>query len=187
MRLIVGMTGASGAIYGIRLLEVLSKMDDVETHLIISEPGAMIIKHETDYQPSDVAKLADYVHDINNIAASVASGSFQTNGMVIIPCTAKTLSSLANSYGDNLLTRVGDVVLKERKRLVIVFRETPLHIGHLRNMLQLTEMGAIIVPPVPGFYLKPKAIDDLVLQTVARVLDLVGIEHSVSSRWTGMD
>ena len=186
MVLIVGITGASGVIYGIRLLEVLSKKKEIETHLVISEMGEINIRCETDWKIEDVKALADFSYDIKIIGAQLASGSFKTEGMIVAPCSMKTLSALANSYADNLLTRSADVVLKERKKLVLLVRETPLHIGHLRNMERLTEMGAIIMPPVPAFYHKPKTIQDIIDHTIGKVLDLFNIEHNLFQRWTGL-
>ena len=186
MVLIIGITGATGAIYGIRLLEVLSKIKAVETHVIISKSGEETIKYETDYEPNDVRALANFAYEIDDIGASLSSGSFKRDGMIIAPCTIKTMSALANSYAENLIIRAGDVTLKERKPLVLVVRETPLHLGHLRSMVQLTEMGAIIFPPVPSFYNKPKAIDDIINSTIGRVLDLFNIEHNLSYRWSGL-
>ena len=186
MLLIVGITGASGAIYGVRLLEVLSTSKEVETHLIISEAGAEIIKHETDWGLKKVRALADVCYDVSDIGSRLASGSFKRDGMVIAPCSMKTLSALANSYTDNLITRSADITLKERKRLVLLARETPLHLGHLRNMVKLTEMGAVIFPPVPAFYHKPQTIRDLVDHTIGRVLDIFGIEHNLFERWSGL-
>lgn len=185
MVIIVAITGASGAIYGIRLLETLKKTSDIETHLIISEAGKRTIEYETNYKVADVEKLASFCHDINNIGAAPASGSFRRDGMVVIPCTVKTMGALAHSYGENLVVRSADVTLKERKRLVLVVRETPLHLGHLRSMVQLTEMGAVILPPVTNFYSKPKSIDDLVNHIVGRTLDLLGINHELIKRWKG--
>ncbi len=186
MVLIIGISGASGAIYGIRLLEVLSETPGIETHLVISKHGEETIKHETGYEVSDVRALASFAYEIDDVGACLASGSFKRDGMIIAPCTIKTMSALANSYLENLLIRAGDVTLKERKRLVLMVRETPLHLGHLRGMAQLTEMGAVIFPPVPSFYDKPKVIDDMVNNTVGRVLDLFNIEHSLSCRWSGL-
>jgi 4-hydroxy-3-polyprenylbenzoate decarboxylase len=188
MRIVVGISGSTGAIYGIRLLQVLQQHPEVETHAVISNPAKQNIALETDYTVAQVEALAHKVYRINDIAASIASGSFKTNGMVIIPCSMKTLSGIANSYNDNLLVRAADVTLKERRRLVLVARETPLHLGHLRLMTQVTEMGAILMPPMPAFYNKPKTIDDIVNQTVGRVLDLLGIEHeSLFKRWAGVE
>jgi polyprenyl P-hydroxybenzoate/phenylacrylic acid decarboxylase-like protein len=186
MLLIIGITGASGAIYGIRLLEVLSVSKEVETHLIISEAGEKMIRHETDWDLERVKKLADICYDINDIGAELSSGSFKRDGMVIAPCSMKTLSSLANSYADNLISRAADTTLKERKRLVLLAREAPLHLGHLRNMVKLTEMGAVVFPPVPAFYHKPETIQDLVDHTIGRVLDMFDIEHNLFTRWTGL-
>ena len=186
MLLIIGITGASGAIYGIRLLEVLSKTKDVESHLIISETGAQIIKYETDWPLERVKALADVCYNVDDIGARLASGSFKRDGMIIAPCSMKTLSALANSYTDNLITRAADTVLKERKRLVLLARETPLHLGHLRNAVKLTEMGAVIFPPIPAFYHKPKTINDLIDHSVGKVLDLFDIQHSLFTRWSGL-
>jgi len=186
MLLIVGITGASGAMYGIRLLEVLSTSKEVETHLIISEAGEKMIRHETDWQPEKVRALADVCHDVNDIGAELSSGSFKRDGMVIAPCSMKTLSALANSYADNLISRSADTTLKERKRLVLLVRETPLHLGHLRNMVKLTEMGAVVFPPVPAFYNKPQTIQDLIDHTIGRVLDMFDIEHNLFARWPGL-
>lgn len=185
MVLIVGITGASGVIYGIRLLEVLSSQNNVETHLIISEAAEINIRHETDWKIEDVKALADFPYDITDIGARLASGSFKTAGMIVAPCSVKTMSALANSYDENLLIRAGDVTLKERRKLVLLVRETPLHLGHIRNMERLTEMGAIIFPPVPAFYHGPKTIQDIIDHTVGKVLDIFGIEHDLFQRWSG--
>jgi 4-hydroxy-3-polyprenylbenzoate decarboxylase len=184
--MIVGITGASGAIYGIRLLEVLSSIKDVETHLIISEAAEAIIKYETGKRIEDVRALASFSYDIRDMAAQIASGSFKTDGMIVVPCTVKTMSALANSYSENLLVRVGDVTIKERRKLLLLVRETPLHLGHIRNMERLCEMGAIIMPPVPAFYHKPQTIQDIVDHTVGKMLDLFGIEHTLFQRWSGI-
>lgn len=186
MVLIIGITGASGVIYGIRLLEVLSTRKDVETHLIISEAGKINIKYETSWKIEDVKALADFSYDIHDMGAQLASGSFKSDGMIVIPCTMKTMSALANSYSDNLLTRAGDVALKERRKLILVVRETPLHLGHIRNMERLSEMGAIILPPVPSFYHRPKTIQDIIDHTLGKVLDILGIEHNLFPRWPGL-
>jgi 4-hydroxy-3-polyprenylbenzoate decarboxylase len=183
-RLIVGISGASAAIYGIRLLEVLRETD-VETHLVISSAAKKIILMETDFKVKEVEALADHVYDIDDIGAAIASGSFKTDGMVIIPCSMKSLSAIANSYGANLLLRAADVTLKERRRLVAVVRETPLHRGHLQLMLRLTDMGAILFPPLPAFYHRPKTVEDIVDHTVGRVLDLFGVDHALFERWSG--
>ncbi|HEX7593319.1 MAG TPA: UbiX family flavin prenyltransferase [Anaerolineae bacterium] len=186
MRIVVGISGSTGAIYGIRLLEVLAKHPDIETHLVMSNPAKQTIVLETDYTVEQVEAMAHYVHRINDIAASISSGSFKTEGMAVIPCSIKTLSAIAHSYNDNLLVRAADVTLKERRRLVLVVRETPLHLGHLRLMAQVAELGAIVAPPMPAFYNKPKTIDDIVNQTVGRVLDLLEIKiDDLFTRWTG--
>jgi len=184
--LIVGITGASGAVYGIRLLEVLSSIENVETHLIISEPAEAIIRYETGRSIEDVEQLANFSYDIRDFGAQIASGSFKTDGMIVAPCTVKTMSAIANSYSENLLIRVSDVTLKERRQLLLLVRETPLHLGHLRNMERLCEMGAIIMPPSPAFYHKPQAIQDIVDHTVGKMLDLFGIVHTLFQRWLGI-
>ena len=181
-RIVVGISGASGVTYGVRLLNVL-KETDYETHLIISKSGELNIKIETDYDPADVKAMADYVYDHKNVAASLASGSFLTAGMVVVPCTIKTLSGIANSYNENLLVRAADVTLKERRKLVLVVRETPLHKGHLRLMTMAADMGAHILPPVPSFYHMPKTIDDIIDQTIGKIFDFMGIEHDLFRRW----
>jgi 4-hydroxy-3-polyprenylbenzoate decarboxylase len=187
MVLIIGITGATGVIYGVRLLEVLSAMDDIETHLIISEAGGMNIRHETDRKIEDVKRLASFSYDIKDIGAPLASGSFLRDGMIIAPCTIKTMSALANSYTENLLLRAGDVTLKERKKLVLLVREAPLHLGHIRNMERLCEMGAIIMPPMPAFYYKPKTIQDIIDHTIGKTLDILGIKHDLLQRWSGFE
>ncbi len=184
--LIVGITGASGAVYGMRLLEVLSSTKNVETHLIVSEPAEAIIKYETGKSIQEVRKLASFSYDIRDIGARISSGSFKTDGMIVAPCTVKTMSAIANSYSENLLIRVGDVTLKERRQLLLLVRETPLHLGHLRNMERLCEMGAIIMPPAPAFYHKPQTIEDIIDHTVGKMLDIFGIEHTLFKRWPGM-
>ncbi len=186
MVLIIGITGATGVVYGIRLLEVLSSINDIETHLIISEAGEMNIEGETDRKVEDIKKLASFSYDIRDVGARLASGSFQRDGMIIAPCTVKTMSALANSYTENLLIRSGDVTLKERKKLVLLVRETPLHIGHIRNMEKLCEMGAIIMPPVPAFYHKPKTIQDIIDHTIGKTLDMFDIKHNLFQRWAGL-
>lgn len=184
-RLIVGISGSSAVIYGIRLLERLAKRDDVEVHLVISQAAKMTIGIETEYTAEQVEVLADVVHNSKNIGASIASGSFKTAGMVVVPCSMKTLSAIANSYADNLIVRAADVVLKERRRLVIVPRETPLHIGHCELMLKVSQMGAILCPPAPAFYTQPKTVDDIIDHSVARILDLFDIEDADTERWEG--
>jgi len=185
MKLIVGITGASGVIYGIRLLEVLSGVEGVETHLIITEASELNIKYETDWEVAQVRALADFSHDVRDLGAPVSSGSFPVDGMIVAPCSMKTLAALANSYAENLLLRAADVTLKERRKLVLLVRETPLNLAHLRNMEQLAEMGAVILPPVPAFYHHPRTIQDIVDYTIGKVLDLFGIEHDLFARWPG--
>ena len=186
-RLIVGLSGASGAIYGVRLLQVLRNVADVETHLVMSQAARQTLSLETDLTLRDVQALADVVHDARNIAASISSGSFKTAGMVILPCSIKTLSGIVNSYTDTLVTRAADVVLKERRPLVLCVRETPLHLGHLRLMTQAAELGAVIMPPVPAFYHRPQTVDDIINQTVNRVLDQFDIDlpEDLFTRWQG--
>jgi 4-hydroxy-3-polyprenylbenzoate decarboxylase len=181
-KLIVGISGATGAIYGIRLLEVLSK-SDVETHLVITEAAQETILMETSWKVEDIKSLAKVSYDINNLGADISSGSFLSEGMVIIPCSIKSLSGIANSFNENLLIRTADVTLKERRKLVLVVRETPLHLGHIELMLRASRMGAILLPPVPAFYFHPKTIDDLLNHTVGKVLDLFGINHHLFNRW----
>ncbi len=185
MVIIVGITGATGTVYGIRLLEVLAPMKDIETHLVISEAGKKTIAHETPQSIDDIRKLASYSYDIDDIEAPISSGSFFWDGMVVAPCTIKTMSALANSYSENLLVRAGDVTLKEHRKLVLMVRETPLHLGHLRNMARLSEMGAIIMPPMPAFYHRPQTIQDIVDHTVGKVLDIFNIKHNLFRRWSG--
>ncbi|NLS52225.1 UbiX family flavin prenyltransferase [Hafnia alvei] len=186
-RLIIGISGASGAIYGVRLLEVLQGVPDIETHLIMSNAARQTLALETDLQLRDVQNLADVVHDSRDIAASISSGSFKTAGMVILPCSMKTLSGIVHSYTDNLLTRAADVVLKEHRRLVLCVRETPLHLGHLRMMTTAAELGAIVMPPVPAFYHRPQTLQDIIDQTVNRVIDQFDIEmpEDLFTRWDG--
>lgn len=186
-RLIIGISGASGAIYGVRLLQVLREVSDVETHLILSQAARQTLALETDFSLREVQALADVVHDARDIAASISSGSFKTAGMVILPCSIKTLSGIVNSYTDTLVTRAADVVLKERRPLVLCVRETPLHLGHLRLMTQAAELGAVIMPPVPAFYHRPQTLDDVINQTVNRVLDQFDIDlpKDLFTRWQG--
>jgi 4-hydroxy-3-polyprenylbenzoate decarboxylase len=185
-RIIVALAGSSAPHYGVRLLEVLGAMADVETHAIVSAGAQQTIAYELGRDPVSVAELADVVHDERNLAASIASGTFITEGMVIAPCSIKTLSAVANSFNDNLLARAGDVCLKERRRLVLVVRETPLHAGHLRLMLRATEMGAVILPPVPAFYHLPSSLDEVIDHTVTKVLDQFGIDAGLVRRWEGI-
>lgn len=188
-RLIVGISGASGAIYGVRLLQVLRDVAEVETHLVMSQAARQTLSLETGYSLRDVQALANVVHDARDIAANISSGSFKTAGMVILPCSIKTLSGIVHSYTDGLLTRAADVVLKERRPLVLCVRETPLHLGHLRLMTQAAELGAVIMPPVPAFYHRPQSVMDIVDQTVNRVVDQFDIElpEDLFARWQGGD
>jgi flavin prenyltransferase len=186
-RLVIGISAASGVIYGIRLLEILRPLADIETHLVVSVAAAQTIGLETDYTLPQVTELADVVYRFNDIAAAISSGSFKTMGMVIVPCSMKTLAGVAHSFSDNLLLRAADVALKDRRRLVIVPRETPLHLGHLRLMTQVVELGAILAPPMPAFYHRPETAADIVDQTVNRILDLFDIElpQDLFTRWGG--
>lgn len=182
-RLIVGISGASGAIYGIRTLEVLRAIPEIETHLVITASARRTIIEETRYKVAEVEALAHVVHDQRDIGASLASGSFRTSGMLVAPCSVKTLSGIAHSYNDNLLTRAADVCLKERRTLVLLVRETPLHLGHLELMAQVARYGAIVLPPVPAFYHAPATIDDIVNQSVGKALDQFEIPHQLFRRW----
>jgi 4-hydroxy-3-polyprenylbenzoate decarboxylase len=184
-RLVVGLSGASGVIYGIRLLEVLKSVDEVETHLVLSNGAKLNISLETDWQLRDVEALADTVHSDQNLAASISSGSFQTDGMAVVPCSMKTLSGIVNSYADNLVVRAADVVLKEHRRLVLLPREMPLHVGHCRLLYEAAQMGAVIAPPMPAFYNDPQTVDDIINHSVGRVLDLFGIDSGIVKRWQG--
>jgi polyprenyl P-hydroxybenzoate/phenylacrylic acid decarboxylase-like protein len=185
-RLIVAMTGATGAIYGIRILERLRAMGGWETHLIVSDAGLLNAWEDQQLKRRDIEKLADIVHPVRDVGATIASGSFITEGMVVAPCSMKTLAAVAHGFADNLITRAADVVLKERRRLVLVTREAPLNLAHLRNMVQVTEMGAVVFPPVPAFYSHARTIDGMVNHTVGRVLDLFGIQHETIARWQGV-
>lgn len=184
-RLIVGLTGASGAIYGIRALELLRAVEDIETHLIISRGARATIAYETDVSIDEVRESADVLHNDQNLGATISSGSFPTAGMLIAPCSVKTLSAVANCYTDTLIARAADVTLKERRPLVLLLRETPLHAGHIRLMMQATENGAIVMPPVPGFYTRPATVQDIVDQSLGRAFDLFGIDLGVVKRWNG--
>lgn len=181
-RLIIGITGSSGIIYGIRLLQALQSLP-IETHLIVSKAAQLTRAYETGFNKEELKELADVYHPCTDISASIASGSFKTLGMIIAPCSMKTLGEIAHSIAGNLITRAADVVLKERRRLVLMPRETPLHLGHLQNMVAITQMGGIICPPVPAFYNKPQSIDDLVNDSVGRVLDLFDLESGLVKRW----
>ena len=185
-RLIVAITGATGAIYGVRLLETLRRLSGVETHLLVSSAGWLNIQHELDLDKAAVHAFADVVHSVRDVGATIASGSFATGGMVVAPCSMRTLASIAHGLSDNLITRAADVVLKERRRLVLLVRETPLNLAHLRNMTAVTEMGGVIFPPMPAFYHRPASIDDMVDQTVARVIDLFALGAPLAAAWGGM-
>ena len=185
VRLIIGMSGASGVIYGIRLLQVLQQESDIETHLIMSDSAKLNIAVETDFSSKDVQAMADHVHSNKDIGATIASGSFRSDGMIIAPCSIKTLSAVANCYADSLLVRAADVMLKERRRLVLVPRETPLHTGHCEMLLRASQIGAILAPPMPAHYIKPQSVDDLVDHHVGRVLDLFDIDPGLVKRWQG--
>ncbi|MFO7738469.1 MAG: UbiX family flavin prenyltransferase [Desulfatiglandaceae bacterium] len=181
-RIVIGISGASGVIYGVRMLGLFKEMN-FETHLILSEAGKQNIEIETGHKAHEVAAMATYVYDNKDVSAALASGSFLIDGMVIVPCTIKTLSGIANSYSENLLIRAADVTLKEKRKLVLVVRETPLHKGHLRLMTMAAEMGAHILPPVPSFYHQPKTIDDIIDQTIGKIFDYLGITHDLFRRW----
>ncbi|MBC3812691.1 UbiX family flavin prenyltransferase [Undibacterium aquatile] len=185
-RLIIAITGATGSVYGVRLLQVLQANPDVETHLLISEAGVLNLHQELDMKRKDVETFADVVHHVRDVGASIASGSFQSDGMVIAPCSMKTLASVAHGMSDNLITRAADVVLKERRRLILMVRETPFNLAHLRNMTAVTEMGGIIFPPLPGFYHRPQSIQEMVDHTVGRVLDMFTLPHELTPRWQGL-
>ena len=186
-RIIVGISGASGAIYGVRLLQALRTLPSIETHAVISDAGWLNITHELGLERTHAPTLADVVHSIDHIGASIASGSFHASGMVVAPCSMRTLAAIAHGLADNLLTRAADVMLKERRRLILLARETPLHLVHLRNMTTVTEMGAIVCPPVPAFYQKPQTVDDIVQHSIARVLDLLGLEQTLAAPWMGLN
>ena len=185
-KLIVGISGSSGAIYGVRLVEVLSSVPDVETHVVVSRGAEATISYETGRDPARVHELADHVYGNSKVGAALASGTFVTDGMIVAPCSMKTLSSIANSYGSTLIARAADVCLKERRKLVLVTRETPLHLGHLRLMSSVTEAGAVVLPPVPGFYTRPESVQDIVDHTVTKILDQFGIEANLIERWAGV-
>lgn len=182
-RLIIGITGASGVIYGIRTLELLKASPEIETHLIMSPSAVRTMVEETDWKPDDVKALADRVYSYGDIGAAISSGSFKSSGMMIMPCSIKTLSGIANSYNDELIVRAADVCLKERRRVLLLLRETPLHAGHIALMDQVTRNGAIIMPPVPAFYHRPATLDDIINQTVGRALDLFDICPGIVKRW----
>ena len=185
-KIIIGITGASGAIYGIRLLEVLREQEDVETHLIISRSAQITIAAETEYKPEQIRELADVNHKFEDVAAACSSGSFKNDGMIIAPCSMRTLSEIATGVTSSLMSRSADVVLKEKRKLVLMVRETPLHAIHLENMARLSNMGAFIYPPVPAFYTKPKNLDEMVNHTIGRVLDIFDIDAGIVKRWEGL-
>lgn len=184
-RIIVAISGASGAVYGVRLLQALRDAPGIESHLVVSSAGWRNVQEEHGLQRADIETLADQVHDIANIGASIASGSFQCSGMVVAPCSMRTLAAIAHGLSDNLITRAADVLLKERRRLVLMVRESPLSLIHLRNMVSATEAGAIICPPMPAFYLRPQSVGDIVDFSVARALDLLDVPHTLAARWNG--
>jgi 4-hydroxy-3-polyprenylbenzoate decarboxylase len=181
----VGISGASGALYGVRLLQELRAVDGIESHLVVSDAGWRNVEEEQGLDRTAIEALAHQVHDVRNVGAAIASGSFLCAGMVIAPCSMRTLAAVAHGLSDNLITRAADVMLKERRRLVLMVRESPLNLAHLRNMVAVTEMGGIVCPPVPAFYLRPQTVADIVDQSVARVLDLLEIPHTLATRWTG--
>ncbi len=185
-RLIIAITGATGAVYGVRLLQHLRELPGIETHLLISDAGVLNLHQELQIHKRQVEALAHVVHNTRDIGASIASGSFQADGMIVAPCSMKTLAAVAHGYADNLITRAADVTLKERRRLLLMVRETPFNLAHLRNMTAVTEMGGIIFPPLPNFYHKPASIEEMVDHSLARVLDLFQVEHQLAPRWGGM-
>ena len=186
MKLVVGISGATGAIYGIRILEVLHNLK-VETHLVISDAGKRTIELETDYNIKAIENMASEVHNIRNIGASISSGSFKIDGMIIAPCSMKSLSAIANSYNENLLVRSADVTLKERRKLILMVRETPFHLGHLELMMRVAKIGGVILPPMPAYYNFPKTMDEIINQTVGKVLDQFHLEHNLFDRWEGAE
>ena len=186
-RVIIGISGASGVIYGIRMLEILKDIPDIETHLVITSGAKLNISLETDFEIKDIKGLANVVHNNRNLAASIASGSFQTEAMIVIPCSMRTLSGIATSYASNLIVRAADVVLKEKRKLIVVPRETPLHTGHCELLHKVSLMGAYIVPPNPAFYNHPESIDDIINHTVGRILDLIELDPEIVQRWQGVD
>lgn len=184
-RIVVGISGASGAIYGVRLLQALQEMAGIETHLVVSDAGWRNVEEEQGLDRTAIEALAHQVHDVRDVGAAIASGSFPCAGMVIAPCSMRTLAAVSLGLSDNLLTRAADVMLKERRRLVLMVRESPLNLAHLRNMVAVTEMGGIVCPPMPAFYLRPQTVADIVDQSVARVLDLLEVPHTLAARWVG--
>ena len=185
-RIIVAISGASGAIYGVRLLQLLGEVPQVETHLTVSAAGLLNLQHELDMSRQQIEKLADVVYPVHDVGAALASGSFQCHGMVVAPCSMRTLGSIAHGLSDNLITRASDVMLKERRRLILMVREAPLNLAHLRNMISVTEMGGVIFPPTPGFYQRPTSLAEMVDHTVSRVIDLLGLPQAHVPRWNGL-
>ncbi len=185
-RIVVAISGASGAVYGVRLLQVLRELGLVQTHLTVSDAALLNLQQELDMSRFQVEALADVVHPVHDVGAAIASGSFQCDGMVVAPCSMRTLAAVAHGLSDNLITRAADVILKERRRLILMVRETPLNLAHLRNMTSVTEMGGIIFPPLPGFYHRPQTVAELVDHTVSRVLDLLGLPQPQAPRWGGL-
>ncbi len=185
-RLIVAITGASGVSYGVRLLQVLSEMPNIKIHLVVSDSGVLNLQHELDMNLTQLAGLAEVTHHINNIGATIASGSFESDGMVVAPCSMRTLAAVAHGLSDNLITRAADVMLKERRRLILMVRETPFNLAHLRNMTSVTEMGGIIYPPLPCFYHRPQTVAEIINHTVSRVISLLGIEDTKALHWEGL-
>ena len=185
-RIIVAISGASGAIYGVRLLQLLGEVPQVETHLTVSAAGSLNLQHELDMSRQQIEKLADVVYPVHDVGAALASGSFQCHGMVVAPCSMRTLGSIAHGLSDNLITRASDVMLKERRRLILMVREAPLNLAHLRNMISVTEMGGVIFPPTPGFYQRPTSLAEMVDHTVSRVIDLLGLPQAHVPRWNGL-
>ena len=185
-RLIIAITGASGAAYGVRLLQVLRAISGIETHLVISAAGKLNLRHELDANIADIETLADVVHAVSDVSAAIASGSFRSAGMVIAPCSMRTLAAVAHGLSDNLITRAADVTLKERRRLILMVREAPLNLAHLRNMTSVTEMGGIIYPPSPALYHRPQSIAEMIDHSISRVIDLLGFPHTLASQWQGL-
>jgi 4-hydroxy-3-polyprenylbenzoate decarboxylase len=185
-RLIVAITGATGAAYGVRLLQVLRETPDIETHLVVSDAGLLNLQQELSMNRTQLEALAHVAYLVHDVGATIASGSFQSDGMVVAPCSMRTLAAVAHGLSDNLITRAADVMLKERRRLILMVRETPLNLAHLRNMTSVTEMGGIIYPPLPGFYHRPQTIADMIDHTVSRVIDLLGVPHTLAPRWNGL-
>lgn len=185
-RLIVAITGATGAAYGVRLLQVLRETPDIETHLVVSDAGLLNLQQELDMNRTQLEALAHVAYSVHDVGATIASGSFQSDGMVVAPCSMRTLAAVAHGLSDNLITRAADVMLKERRRLILMVRETPFNLAHLRNMTSVTEMGGIIYPPLPGFYHRPQTIADMIDHTVSRVIDLLGVPHTLAPRWNGL-